>query len=52
MILVLIVLLIIFALGAAPLWPYSRDWGNRPLGGVVGVFLLILLILFLTGNLR
>jgi len=46
----LIILLVIVLLGAVPAWPYSRDWGYGPSGGV-GLILLILLILLLTGRL-
>ena len=35
-------------LGAAPMWPYSREWGYYPSGGI-GALLLILLILVLFG---
>jgi uncharacterized protein DUF3309 len=48
-----ITLLIIFAvlllIGAVPAWPHSRNWGYGPSGGL-GLVLLILLVLFLTGR--
>ena len=47
---ILIILLVIALLGAAPAWPYSRDWGYGPSGGL-GLILLILIILLLTGRL-
>jgi hypothetical protein len=47
---VLIVLLVVLLLGTVPAWPYSRDWGYYPSGGI-GIVLLILVILALTGNL-
>jgi hypothetical protein len=46
---ILIVLLILFLLGALPTWPYSRNWGYYPSGGL-GLILLILLILLLAGR--
>jgi hypothetical protein len=46
---VLIVLLILLLLGAFPRWPYSRAWGYGP-SGLVGVVLVIVLILALTGR--
>jgi hypothetical protein len=49
MLTLLIVLVIILALGAAPAWPYSRGWGYYP-SGTLGLILLILLILVLTGR--
>jgi hypothetical protein len=44
LILLIIVLLLLF--GAVPAWPYSRDWGYYPSGGL-GLVLVILLILML-----
>lgn len=48
---ILIALLIIFCVGALPVWPYahSLQWGYYPSGGM-GIILLILLILALTGR--
>jgi hypothetical protein len=45
----LVILLILVLLGAIPTWPYSRSWGYWP-GGLVGVVLLIVIILLLTGR--
>ena len=50
MITVLIVILVLMLLGAIPAWPHSRSWGYAPSGGL-GLILLILLILLLTGRL-
>ena len=47
---ILIVILIFALLGTLPTWPYSRNWGYYPTGGL-GLVLLILLILLLTGQL-
>ncbi len=47
---ILIVILILMLLGALPTWPYSRNWGYYPTGGL-GLVLLILLILLLLGKL-
>jgi hypothetical protein len=41
---VLIVLLVLFLLGALPTWPYSASWGYYPTGGV-GLLLIIAIIL-------
>jgi hypothetical protein len=46
---VLVVVLILLLLGAVPRWPYSRGWGYGP-SGLVGVILIIVLILALTGR--
>ena len=47
---ILIVVLVLLLLGAIPAWPHSRGWGYRPSGGI-GVVVLILVILLLTGRL-
>jgi len=47
---VLIVLLVLLLLAAVPSWPYSRDWGYYPSGGL-GLVLRMGIILALTGRL-
>ncbi len=47
---ILIVLLILLLIGALPRWGYSRNWGNGP-GGIIGILLIIVIVLALTGNL-
>jgi hypothetical protein len=47
---VLIIILILFLVGALPTWGHSRNWGYAPSGGL-GLVLLIVVILLLTGNL-
>jgi hypothetical protein len=47
--LILIIVLVLLLLGAVPSWPYSRNWGYWPSGGI-GVILLIVLILYLLGR--
>ena len=44
--LILLILLIILLLGAVPAWPYSRNWGYGPSGGL-GLLLVIVIILLL-----
>ena len=46
---ILVVLLVLLLVGALPLWPYSRDWGYAPTGGL-GLIRVILVILLLTGT--
>jgi hypothetical protein len=46
---ILIVLLILMLVGALPSWRYSRNWGYAP-GGLVGVLLIVVLVLALTGH--
>ena len=43
---VLIIILVLLLIGAAPAWPYSRSWGYYPSGGL-GLVLLIIVILLL-----
>ena len=45
----LLILLILLIVGALPTWPYSSGWGYYPSGGL-GLILIVLLILFLTGR--
>jgi hypothetical protein len=45
----LLILLVLIVVGALPRWPYSSGWGYYPSGGL-GLVLIILLILFLTGR--
>jgi hypothetical protein len=47
---ILIIILILLLIGALPTWPYSSGWGYYPSGGL-GLILLILIILLLTGRL-
>jgi hypothetical protein len=47
---ILIIVLILFLLGALPAWPHSRNWGYVPSGGL-GLIVLILVILLLMGRL-
>ncbi len=44
--LLLLIILIILILGAVPAWPYSRNWGYYPSGGL-GLVLVIVLLLIL-----
>ena len=46
---VLLILFIMLLLGALPTWPYSREWGYYPSGGL-GVVVVILLVLLLVGR--
>jgi Protein of unknown function (DUF3309) len=42
--LILLIVLIVLLVGAAPAWPYSREWGYYPSGGL-GLLLVVLLVL-------
>ncbi len=50
MVTILVVLVVLMLLGAIPAWPHSRSWGYGPSGGL-GIVLLIVLVLLLTGRL-
>lgn len=47
---ILLIVLILLLVGALPSWPHSQNWGYFPSGGL-GLIVLILLILLLTGRL-
>lgn len=46
---ILLIVLILILVGALPTWGHSKNWGYFPSGGV-GLVVLILLILILTGR--
>ncbi|HEY0682411.1 MAG TPA: DUF3309 family protein [Steroidobacter sp.] len=46
----LLIILVLILLGVIPAWPHSRGWGYGP-SGIVGVLLIILILLLLTGRL-
>ena len=45
----LLVVLIVFLIGALPAWPYSKPWGYRPTG-VLTLLLLVFLIWAFASN--
>jgi hypothetical protein len=47
---ILLIVVVLLLIGAIPAWPHSRSWGYGPSGGI-GLVVLILLILLLTGRL-
>ncbi len=46
---ILIVLLVLFLVGALPRWNHSRSWGYAPSGGL-GLVLVIVVVLLLLGR--
>jgi hypothetical protein len=46
---IVLVFLFLMLLGAIPAWPYSRNWGYAPSGGL-GLIVIILLILLILGR--
>jgi hypothetical protein len=47
---ILLIILVLMLLGVVPTWPHSRSWGYGP-SGVLGLFVVVLLVLVLTGRL-
>jgi hypothetical protein len=47
---IVLIILIILLVGGLPSWPYSRGWGYGP-SGILGILLIIVIILLLTGRL-
>ncbi|HEY1151230.1 MAG TPA: DUF3309 family protein [Pseudoduganella sp.] len=47
---ILLIVLVLLVIGALPTWSYSRNWGYAP-SGLVGLIVVILLVLLLTGRL-
>ena len=43
---ILLIILIILMLGSVPAWPYSRNWGYGPSGGL-GLLVVIVIVLLL-----
>ncbi|WP_349741932.1 DUF3309 family protein [Roseateles cavernae] len=46
---ILLIVLILFLIGALPSWPHSRNWGYGPSGGL-GLVVVILIVLLLLGR--
>jgi hypothetical protein len=46
---ILLIIVILFLVGAFPRWPHSKSWGYGPSGGL-GLVLLIIVILLLLGK--
>lgn len=47
---ILLIVLVLMLLGVVPTWNHSRSWGYGP-SGVLGVVLIIVVVLLLTGRL-
>lgn len=43
---VVVIALVLLVIGAFPAWPYSRNWGYAPSGGI-GIILAVFIILIL-----
>jgi hypothetical protein len=49
LILLILILVVLFLVGALPTWPHSRNWGYYPSSGL-GLVAVILLVLVLLGR--
>jgi hypothetical protein len=47
---ILIIVLLLMLVGVLPTWGHSRSWGSGP-SGTVGLLVVILIVLVLTGRL-
>jgi hypothetical protein len=47
---ILLIIVVLMLIGAFPSWGYSSGWGYGP-SGILGIILLILLVMVLTGRL-
>lgn len=47
---ILLIILVLALVGVIPVWPHARSWGYAP-SGIVGVLLIIVLIMLVTGRL-
>lgn len=47
---ILLIILVLVLIGIIPAWPHSRGWGYAP-SGAIGVVVLVLIVLLLTGRL-
>ena len=45
----LVIILVLFLVGALPRWPHSTNWGYYPSSGV-GIILVIVVVLLLAGR--
>ena len=43
--LVLLIIVLVLLLGAVPAWPYSREWGYGPSGGLSALLLILVILL-------
>ena len=48
--LIVLIVLILFLVGALPTWSHSSSWGYGPSGGI-GLIVIILVVLLLMGRL-
>jgi len=47
---IVLIVLVLFLIGALPNWPHSANWGYVPSGGL-GIVLIVVVVLILAGRL-
>jgi len=47
---ILLIILLLFLIGALPTWPHSAEWGYYPSSGA-GILVIVVIVLLLTGRL-
>jgi hypothetical protein len=47
---ILLIVLILFVVGALPAWPHTANWGYGP-SGLLGALLVVVIVLLLMGRL-
>jgi hypothetical protein len=46
---ILVIVLVLFLIGAFPAWPHSVNWGYLPSGGL-GILLIVVVVLLVAGR--
>jgi hypothetical protein len=46
---ILLIVIVLFLVGALPSWPHSANWGYYPSGGL-GVLLIVVIVLIVLGR--
>ena len=46
---ILLIILVLFLIGALPTWPHSANWGYYPSGGL-GIVVVVVVVLLLMGR--
>lgn len=48
--LLLLLIIVLLLVGAAPVWPHSRQWGYYPSGGLGLILIIVAFLLLLRGG--
>ncbi len=44
---ILLIVLVLFLVGALPRWPHSKNWGYYPTGGLTLIIVVVLILLLI-----